>query len=529
MGLESLYFGKAASENEVADDPDRFLRTYYDRWRLLDRFENHEKFLVLGPKGSGKSAASHYLQLGWSRQLGNETVFPTFVDFDDLNRTQTPLASLDKKLVGEVPALTDAAWRLFLTIRLLDSLIGDQACNLNRDPQILRLMGDLKSAGLASDDYPQVLRRVRERKGGIQVPQFLNGELKSTQTDEVSIGQLGDALLRLVLNCVTPNRHLLAIDGLDKAIGDRPAYWQTLAALIRVTDSIRRELRSSSSSHVYVVILCRSDVFRRVKFSESAKISADGGIYMDWAAEADDPRDVQLWDYIFHKAEVDRQKLFRYFPDIVSAGDRGKTAIDRYLLQVTRYTPRDMTLLMNCLQERDAGQRLTSSDVRRAADTFSSRHLLTEIIAEAAGLLPDNILDKFEQIISGLPARKFTRDDLTKSLIEAGIEDKSSVTDFGEYLFLQGAIGNFRENSGYVQFYHRRDAYKFEKDGPWLLHTGLVYAFNTPWSSSPRKRRPSRRGNQARLISGVKGSEQTIPLRRPKVTRRRKGDSGSGK
>ena len=38
--------------------------------------------------------------------------------------------------------------------------------------------------------------------------------------------------------------------------------------------------------------------------------------------------------------------------------------------------------------------------------------------------------------------------------------------ELGEYLFLQGAIGNFDERSGYVQFYHRRDTYKFKRRGP---------------------------------------------------------------
>jgi hypothetical protein len=486
--LSSFYFGKAAAENEVADDPGRFFRTYYDHWGLLDKFENHDKFLVLGPKGAGKSAASRYLELSWKNKLGEHAVFANFVDFDDLNRTQTPLDSLDKKLVGDIPALTDAAWRLFIAVRLLDSLISDSACDLGQDFQLHRLMSDLRSAGLASDDYPQVLRRVRERKGTIGIPKFFGGEAKSTQVDQVSIGQVGDSLMRVVLRASTPNRHLLAIDGLDKAIGDKPAYWQTLAALIRVADDIRRQLKPTQSLSAYVLVMCRSDVFRRVRFAEAAKIAADGGVYMDWDAESQDPYDVKLWEYVCRKAEITRDDLFSCLPTMVSVGDQGKVKIARYLLQVTRYTPRDITLLMNCLRDRDEHQkRLSSGQVRRAADTFSSRHLLTEIMAEATGLLPEIVLEKFERIMSSLPCRVFTRKDLIKALVDAGI-GSSTIGDLGEYLFLQGAIGNYRVNSGYVQFYHRRDAYKFDKYGPWILHTGLVYAFNIPWNAQGVRR-----------------------------------------
>jgi hypothetical protein len=76
---------------------------------------------------------------------------------------------------------------------------------------------DLKAAGLASDDYPHVLRKVRERKGTFSLPKILGGEAKSTETDSLSPGQLGDAIIDLVANSSTPNRHILAIDGLDKA------------------------------------------------------------------------------------------------------------------------------------------------------------------------------------------------------------------------------------------------------------------------------------------------------------------------
>jgi hypothetical protein len=481
--LAHIYFGMAAAENEVAEDRARFLRTYYDRWDLLPDFEQHRKFLLLGPKGAGKSAAARFIDLKWQDQLGQEKVFSTFVDFDELNRTQSPLTSLDRKLVGDVPALTDAAWRLFLGVRLLDSLISDPMCQLSRDPLVLKLVDDLRKAGMASDDYPQVLRRVRERRGVIGVPKWLSAELKSAETEALSAEQLGDAIIRLVVQSSSPNRHLLVIDGLDKAIGDNVAYWQTLAALVRVGDALRRLMQAERVDHVYAIILCRSDVFRRVRFADAAKIAADGGIHIDWGAEAENPRDVLLWDYLGHKAQMDRNAIFALLPPAINVGRRGRVSTDRYILQFTRYTPRDMTLMFNALKEEWQGSGIPSGAVvRRAADHFASRHLLTEMMAEASGLLPNRVIDRFEQIMSSLPRRVFDQEALERALAEAGVADDVSVGDFGEYLFLQGAIGNYRNTAGYVQFYHRRDAYKFQRRGPWVLHTGLVYAFNVPWT-----------------------------------------------
>lgn len=484
MDITKLYFGKAAAENEVASNPDRFLKTYLDRWNLPQEVAHHEKFLILGPKGSGKSAAAHHVALKWEQSRGKSGVFTDSVDFDELNRTQSPLYQLDKKLVSnEVSALTDAAWKLFIGIRLLDSLLSDNACNLTRDPQVLKFLDQLRSAGLASDDYPQVLRRVKERKGGIRVPSLF-GELTSKDSESLSPGQIGDAILNMIAKAETPNRHLLSIDGLDKAIGENEAYWRTLAALIRVGDAMSRRLRQQGNDNVYVMIMCRSDVFRRINFADAPKIAADSGIQMEWGAEAQDPRDVLLWEYVATKAGVDIDQLMSLLPDFVEVGDGRKIQTPKYILDFTRYTPRDMTLLFKSVQSRANTYRpVTGQQLRSGADNFASHHLLYEIKSEAAGLLPQVAIDRLEQIVSTLPARVFSKNMLEQKMTNAELSGEISTEEFGEYLFLQGAMGNYRQDSRYIQFYHRRNSVGFDPYGPWILHTGLEYALNVPFSS----------------------------------------------
>ncbi|MET2715720.1 hypothetical protein ABXV03_08265 [Streptomyces harbinensis] len=485
--LTRLYFGKAAAEREVALNPDRFLETYLDRWNLSDQVLEHEKFLILGPKGSGKSAAAHYVALSWKKRFGPESVFFKPVDFDELNRTQSPLASLDKSLVsGEVTHLTDSAWRLFIGIRLLDSLLEDGSCNLTREPQVLRFVADLREAGLASDDYPQILRKVRERRGGVRVPYF-SGEVTSRESEVVSREQLGDAIINLVARAETPNRHLLAIDGLDKAIGDNDAYWRTLASLVRVGDNICQRLLAARNNSTYILIMCRSDVFRQISFSDGPKIAADSGIHMDWGSEVQDPNSVTLWEYLAGKARVHKDHLLGFLPKHVTVGSGSgrKILTTRYLLDFTRYTPRDMSLLFNTIQRHATPYaHLTGPQVRMGADNFASQHLLSEIKSEAVGLLPASVIQKIEFILSELPSHKFTKEELASALSGAEISDDISIQKLGEYLFLQGAIGNYNATSGYVQFYHRRDTAGFNRRGPWILHTGLTYAMNIPFSSS---------------------------------------------
>lgn len=485
MSLEitRLYFGKAAAESEAPVNPDRFHRTYYDRWNISQLIQDQEKFLILGPKGAGKSAAAYYVEIDWKKRFTSESVFFSLVDFDELNRTQSPLPSIDKKLVSDqVSTLTDSAWKLFIGVKILDSLISDNACALGRDSQVLQFVSDLRRAGLASDDYPQVLRRVRERKGGVKFP-YASYDITSRESELVSPGQLGDAIIEMIANTETPNRHLLAIDGLDKAIGDNDAYWRTLAALIRVGERVRHKLITSGNRNVYLVVMCRSDVFRRVDFADAPKIAADSGIYMDWGAELQNPRDVLLWDYLARKAEVDREQLFQALPQSVRVGSGRPISAPKYILEFTRYTPRDMSELFKNIQAHaDTYRPLTGPQLRTSADKFAQNHLLHEIKSESVGLIPTRATARLEQTLSLLPSRIFNKDEMDQAISESEIGEEVSSAQLGEYLFLQGAIGNYRQKRGYVQFYHRRNTATFDRGGPWVLHTGLAYALNIPFS-----------------------------------------------
>jgi DNA helicase TIP49 (TBP-interacting protein) len=57
-----LYFGLSDSRNEAAEDRDAFVRTYVDIHGVAAAVVSGQKFLVLGPKGTGKSALAWYLE-----------------------------------------------------------------------------------------------------------------------------------------------------------------------------------------------------------------------------------------------------------------------------------------------------------------------------------------------------------------------------------------------------------------------------------------------------------------------------------
>lgn len=419
------------------------------------------------------------------REIGDEMVFASHVDFDQVNQAQNPLISLTGQLVSsEVTSATDAAWRLFLGTKVLESLLRDQGSSLSNDPRAIRVLEKLRDIGLADDDYPQVLRRVREKKVTAGISAMLSelgakfgAETTSKEADTLSPIQVGNALISIAKQAVTESRHLITIDGLDKTITANRAYWETIAALIRVGDQLNTEFSAGSS--IYVVVMCRTDIFRQVRFSDSAKILADSALRIEWASEAADPLDVALWDYLAKKAQITKAELLDYIPNVVGVGGGVNVKGPRFLLEMTRYTPRDVTVLFRGLQDaKPGGRALSGRETRSAADDFARNHFLNELESEAHGLLPAAVVDALPGIISSLQTRRFSRDRLEEVIRETGVAKITDVRALGEYLFIQGAIANWHPDSGYIQFYHRRNTNQFNVSGPWELHKSLVYGFN---------------------------------------------------
>jgi hypothetical protein len=489
LNFRDLYFGLASAEAEAAAQPERFLQTYYDRWNLVGAFDAKQYFLVVGPKGSGKTAVNEFTRLRLIERFGPEKVFALTLNLDEVSPGLSPLSTISQKLVSDqAVGTTDTAWRLFLAVRLFELLMRDQGSSLNSDPQSVKLASQLGAAGLMGTDFPTVLRRVRENKTSVSLKGFVSGESTSQATDEVPVTQLGEAILRLVLEAQTDAHFVLAVDGLDRIISTNRAYWLTLAALLRVSDDLHRRLLSAASD-IRLLVMCRSDVFRRIIFADSDKIAGDAAIFVDWGASETNPFQSPLWNYLCSKAQISVADLFKMLPSHVPVGLRNRRdapqqiPIAEFLLQSTRATPREMTMLMRRLQEQvlDGGP-VTPQRARRAVDNFASRDLLTTVTAEATGLLSAELGESLGQILSAFPAaRGLLPADVASAVSKVGL-DRALTTEFCEFLFLAGLLGNFDPVTGYVQFYHRRDTYLFKREGPWILHRGIVYAFNIPFT-----------------------------------------------
>lgn len=490
--IRSLYFGEVSAEVEVAKDPERFMATYLDNWQIRDKLLNNEFFLILGPKGSGKTAVGQYCRLLLEEQYGQPKVMSVSRDMEQLAPNISPLSALTSKLVSqEAQGVTSTAWRLYIGLQFASLAIADQGGPLASTPEFRQLWEELQRAGLVSEhtvtaDFPTVLRRVREGKMSFSAKLF-GGEALRRDTDEISVTQLGDTLLDTLFAVRSDTHYLLTIDGLDRVIGSNRAYWLSVSSLLMAASDIHMRIRATQS-HVHLMVMCRTDVFRRVDFADADKIAGDSALFVDWANQQTRIEDSYLWDYLAKKAGITVDDLMGMLPEhVVVGGSRGSSSRRLegvpYFFSSTRCTPREMTMLMRQVQAATpARQAVTGERLRRAVDNFASQDLLAILMAESSGILSPASRDALPAVISGLPSASCVEfSDLRESAHAAGLDGESAAKELAEFLFLAGVLGNLNPARGYVQFYYRRDTYTFNVRGPWSLHRGLMYAFNVPW------------------------------------------------
>ncbi len=347
--FKNLWFGEASAETEALKAPQRFVDSYYDLSDATRRICDGDAFLLIGPKGSGKSTFVEYMRLA-SSPIGGSAKKTTIIDLgSQRNSLTTTMADGGQELV-------ELSWRLWLWCQLFSNMVKDPECSLSTDWRATNLHQQLQDSDLLSGAFSSVHQEVRRKSHTFRVFNFYEYTRDRTTKRTANAQELEAYLAGAVLTAQSKIGHLLAIDGLDSAYIGTSTYWRQLASLIRAAQTIHRQLRSSASS-TRICILCRSDVFLRVPLADSNKIRSDWGVEFDWSYGLDTPADSFLWDLLERKSRTTgpgRSGLLEdYFPPTMAYGQRTNTreeSMPQYLLNLTRGTPRDGVMLMKKIQ-----------------------------------------------------------------------------------------------------------------------------------------------------------------------------------
>jgi hypothetical protein len=133
-------FGYASSETESARNPELLTRGFLKLGQIVDALVSGDHFIVIGNKGSGKSAIAEHLKLSADniRMFVNVTRLSEF-----------PYSDLRNVVEGERPEeVLPLAWSWLLLLNFLASFVNDQGGNAEINPQLFSFVQNLQSIGL---------------------------------------------------------------------------------------------------------------------------------------------------------------------------------------------------------------------------------------------------------------------------------------------------------------------------------------------------------------------------------------------
>ena len=474
MDFRKIVFGKADAQEEGVEYPELLKNGYYDNNNVVDQVYNTSKFLILGYKGSGKSALSEHLKLSETEGVCVEQ--QSLKDF--------PYKLFSKIVAGdsEQEYKLKVSWRWLLLIQMLNSLRKDKDAKAKDTAQLNMLVDFLTQSGV----YPLVnmsslVTKTTSRTFQGALKNFKFSQTTQTENAQISFEWIIDYVKEIISGYAEMYRHFLVIDGLDDILTSREIQYLSIAALINEVKDLNLYFRRCGMP-LKIIVLCRTDIFERLPDANKNKIRRDCSYSFTWYKEGEDTQKAcGLIDIVNKRGRLVYPNLSdvigEFFPPRYLGND-----IYSSLLEMTRHTPRDFLQLLISIQEHCTTDNVDKKAIDEGIKAYSSDYFLPEIKDEMAGYVQYDAIDRIVNILSSFRGREFSY---------AGFVDNFNALDFPEginadnilnVLYDCSAIGHaypYKDGKETrVTFKYRNRNSSFNKNNRIILHKGLWKALN---------------------------------------------------
>lgn len=477
LDIRKIRFGFTSAEKEREQAPELLLNGYIDLKHAAEEARSGSKFLFLGYKGAGKSA------IGERLQLSSDNSHDEFVKLIPLK--DFPFTPFSKMVRGDAEPETKfpTAWSWVLLIYLLDSFSKDEGVSHYNVDAFHRAVTAFAEMGLSPVGDPgKIVKTSAKHSFKIKSPgsfaewSFANNELRPAS----EIPDFVDNLKELVRHIRSNAKHYLVIDGLDDVLTSRDLQFKSLGALVFEVERLN-SLFKTNGVPAKIVLLCRTDIFERLSGANKNKVRQDSAVELDWYHDPRDPNSsllvqaAQLRTAISFKQPVD---LFRsFFPAEIDRMDSG-----RYLLEMTRHTPRDFFQLFTHIQAFATAGLLSEGEIKSGLRDYSIKYFLPEIKDELSGYATSDEIDRLFKVLGRMRKRDVTFSELSTAseALPKPIEE-ARLYELLEVMFECSAIGNIQHKPGgttYYTFKYRNRHSTFNETEGIMFHRGLWKALN---------------------------------------------------
>lgn len=376
MNIQKLYFGKDDAETDYTSSgllKDGFLKT-----SLFNRIDSGRKRLVIGRKGSGKSAVCIMLHNHLCQGAYSTIITPDAISADEIRRFE--LLGIDsqqsKKLV----------WRYIFLVSVCKFLLSVEKSKIKDEEKWRNGIKEIRKFLIENhevddltfkENFWRIINRISAKLNLSAFGQGVELEADKAPNEGLRLNLKLDYLEKHLKNEFTnlkTDRFFLLIDQVDEIWGNDPSSNLMVIGLLLAMKEINVNFDS-----VNCVVFLRTDIYEQIQFFDKDKFRGD-----------EDP-------IVWAKEDLVRLILARA---ALSTGDSGINAekfkseyfvarvdnIDtlQFLLSYTLMRPRDIIQLCNhCadLGRRDGANKVSEKHIKQAIEVYSGWKL-NDLIGE---------------------------------------------------------------------------------------------------------------------------------------------------
>jgi len=480
--FQKIQFGYANAHAEAQENPNLLLNGFYDFFDVGHKIEKGAEWLILGYKGSGKSAVAERFRLIFK---SNSQKFVRLVYIQDFQYMKFLNIVKEKEAVETI---LPTAWSWIIYTFLLNSFFEDNSVTLNNPEEFEEIKNSFKRMGLSNvTDIDRLVDLSSQSTFRLSLPKFAQKQwTKESKKRDIDIRWYLYNLRPYIAKLKSESKHYIIIDGLDDVLVSSKVQFDTISSLIFEANRVNQFLKENRVP-AKLVVLCRTDIFELLKGANKNKIRQDYSIDLDWNSNPKKPnqsmlikianirgglsigKEVDVIDYFLPK------KIFSRSPK-------------KYLLDMTRHTPRDFLQLMRYIQLSSKKDNMQFNEIKNGLREYSNKYFLPEIYDELNGYASIEEIQGIVKTISHLRVRDFNFNELVGACTETDwCPTPDILLKVLHALYECSAIGNVRYTTSkrkrFLSFKYRNRHSSFKRQERIILHRGLWRAFNLPTSS----------------------------------------------
>lgn len=465
----TIFLGSPEAEAEATANARVPLVDVYEDFHQLLPGLSQEKFIVIGRKGSGKSAFGEYVH---ALSLNEPNLFCEFVRKSDFNLEIA--VQLGEEAGIQVDRESLFKWIIYTNI--LRMFVDNPAISDSKKYALLKQFL-IKNSGYIRINELELKELIQKHGFDVSTEQ-LNRFLKAKFSKSIEskserapfyklIPHLEEIVTKLLLaegNLDNGNSYVLFFDDLDIGFSvDNPSSIEAVIGLLRACRYVNNEVFGKKGINAKAIILLRDDIeaFLSSRFADSAKLFSSYASRIDWYQEAyvsNDENELNLKKFINKRIAFAMDKSgFQYNKEnpweslVGNVSDRSSF---KHVVNQTLFRPRDLLLYFLPLDSGQFSFPLARQDISVLTNRYSEE-LAKEIKNELSSFYSTVQIETIFRALGGLSKSARTYSEAVQ-LIKDNCKDMDEESVL-EYLFDRSIIGT-SDHHGWYTFKCRQAA-----------------------------------------------------------------------